>query len=288
MIPQQIAAIMSENKNAVVTVLSADTDVFVLLCFHLWKYKWHSTKQQMDTFSDGKDKLISITNTVEAHKLEMKSLIGLHALCGCDTVAMMFGIGKAKALKAVKDAPLSLLGEKDVDIEKVMQEATVFVSRCYGQCSAGSSEKRKTIYKRKTDSAKKSARPPALKSLPPTDEALKENIKRAHLTAALWKNCAPGSLPPMSPCDYGWEKIENVLILVMLPSNTQFAPDEVLNTTHCKGIKQKCSKSSKCSCVSIGVKCNPQLCACVDCENTQKIALESDSDSESEVESDVE
>ena len=71
----------------------------------------------------------------------------------------------------------------------------------------------------------------------------------------------------------------------MLSSNTQFAPDEVLNTTHCKGIKQKCSKSSKCSCVGIGVKCNPQLCACV--ENTQKIALESDSDSESEVESDV-
>ena len=65
----------------------------------------------MDTFSDGKDKLISINNTVEAHKLKMKSLIGLHALCGCDTVAMMFGIGKAKALKAVKDAPLSLLGE---------------------------------------------------------------------------------------------------------------------------------------------------------------------------------
>ena len=42
---------------------------------------------------------------------------------------MMFGMRKAKALKAVKDAPLSLLGKKDVDIEKVMQEATVFVSR---------------------------------------------------------------------------------------------------------------------------------------------------------------
>ena len=35
MIPQQIAEIVSENKNAVVTVLPADTDVFVLLCFHL-------------------------------------------------------------------------------------------------------------------------------------------------------------------------------------------------------------------------------------------------------------
>ena len=87
--------------------------------------------------------------------------------------------------------------------------------------------------------------------MPPTDEALKENIKRAHFTASLWKICASGSLPPMSPCDYGWEKIENVLIPVILPSNTQFAPDEVLNTTHCRCIKQKGSKSNKCSCVSI-------------------------------------
>ena len=100
MIPQQIAAIMSENKNAVVTVLSADTDVFVLLCFHLWKYKWHSTKLQMDTLSDGKDKLISINYIVEAHKLGMKYLIGLHALSGCDTVPMMFGIGKTKGIES--------------------------------------------------------------------------------------------------------------------------------------------------------------------------------------------
>ena len=53
---------------------------------------------------------------------------------------MMFGIGKAKALKAVKNSPLSLLGEKDAYIEEVIQEATVFVSRCYGQCSVGSSK----------------------------------------------------------------------------------------------------------------------------------------------------
>ena len=55
----------------------------------------------MDTFSDGKDKLISINNTVEAHKLIINSLIGLHALSGCDTVPMMFGIENSKAFKAV-------------------------------------------------------------------------------------------------------------------------------------------------------------------------------------------
>ena len=58
----------------------------------------------------------------------MKSLIGLHALSGCDTVSMMFGIGKSKALKAVKDAPLSLLGKTDADFDHVLQEASTFVS----------------------------------------------------------------------------------------------------------------------------------------------------------------
>ena len=199
MIPQQIAAIVSADEKAVVTVLSAVTDVFVLLCFHLWKCKWHSIKLHMDTFSDGKDKLISINNTVEVHKLEIPSLIGLHALSGCDTVPMMFGIGKSKAMKSVRDAPLILLGEKDADIEEVMQEAFAFVSRCYGQYNHGSSENRQTIWKRKTDSARKSAKPTALKSLPPTDDALRENIKRAHFTAALWKNCLSGNLPPNEP-----------------------------------------------------------------------------------------
>ena len=74
---------------------------------------------------------------------------------------MMFGIGKSKVLKAVKNAPLSLLGETDADFDHILQEASTFVSKCYGQCGTGSSENRKTIWKRKTDSAKKSANPPA-------------------------------------------------------------------------------------------------------------------------------
>ena len=129
-------------------------------------------------------------------------------------------------MKSVRDAPLILLGEKDADNEEVMQEAFAFVSRCYGQYNHGLSENRQTIWKRKTESPRKSAKPPALKSLPPTDDALRENIKRAHFTAALWKNCLSGNLPPMNPCDYGWEKIENLLIPVMLPGGVKIAPDE--------------------------------------------------------------
>ena len=38
----------------------------------------------------------------------------------------------------------------------------------------------------KNDGAHKGSNPPALKSLPPTNEALEMNIRRAHYTAILW------------------------------------------------------------------------------------------------------
>ena len=43
---------------------------------------------------------------------------------------------------------------------------------------------------------KKAANPPALKSLPPTDEALELNFKRVHYASIMWKNCDPGNAPP--------------------------------------------------------------------------------------------
>ena len=52
----------------------------------------------MDPFSGG-SKLISIKKSVNAKQHIMLSLVALHAIPGCDTVPMMFGIGKIKSLK---------------------------------------------------------------------------------------------------------------------------------------------------------------------------------------------
>ena len=79
----------------------------------------------------------------------MISLIGLHILSGCVTVPMMFGIGKSKALKAVKDAPLSLLGEIDADFDHILQEASIFVSKYYGQVVLGHQRKERPSGKEK-------------------------------------------------------------------------------------------------------------------------------------------
>ena len=56
------------------------------------------------------------------------------------------------------------------------------------------------MWSKKTDNAKLNANPPTLKSLPPTDEALELNIKRAYYQAMLWQNSVYGIPPDKDPC----------------------------------------------------------------------------------------
>ena len=55
------------------------------------------------------------------------------------------------------------------------------------------------LWKKKTDAAKLSAKPPSLKSLPPTDEALTLNILRSHVV--LLNHCVDGQLPDIDPLE---------------------------------------------------------------------------------------
>ena len=50
----------------------------------------------------------------------------------------------------------------------------------------------------KTDGAKKIAKPPALRSPLPTDEALKMNSKLSHYVAFMWENCVTGKPPQLN------------------------------------------------------------------------------------------
>ena len=55
---------------------------------------------------------------------------------------------------------------------------------------------RLSLWRRKTEGSKMTAKPPDLKRLPPTDPALELNIKRAHYQAMVWFNCVEGEPPP--------------------------------------------------------------------------------------------
>ena len=94
MMPQQVHSILKEEGKKSVKVRSSDTNVFVPLCYH-FANDWTPKYVYMDPFS-GRSKLISIENSVNAKQHIMPSLVALHAISGCDTVPMMFGIGRVK------------------------------------------------------------------------------------------------------------------------------------------------------------------------------------------------
>ncbi len=162
-------------------VVSDDTDVFALLVFFCWK--WQTTAQI------GMKKFDARVIEHQRHdaKLGPKSsqLLAAHAISGCDTVSFMFGKGKASAVSTMisHDTGLEQLGETDVSLDDIIRVGHRFVGMLYKAKGNTTSmnELRNSMFTSKR--AK-----PKIKSLPPTDSALAEHIKRAHLQTMIWKS----------------------------------------------------------------------------------------------------
>ena len=81
--------------------------------------------------------MVDIGKTVKKHACIVTEILPAHALTGCDTVEVYFGLGKGTALKVLRagSQSLSLLGVKDALLESVIAQATGFISACYAQTS---------------------------------------------------------------------------------------------------------------------------------------------------------
>ena len=63
----------------------------------------------------------------------MTNLLPAHAISGCDTVACYLGIGKGRVIKHLKEGcDLSAIGNVDAPLQQVIDQATRFISACYG------------------------------------------------------------------------------------------------------------------------------------------------------------
>ena len=166
-----------------IKVVCDDTDVFILLVHFYHHYNLECNVLMEGTSRDRT--VISIPETVVKHYDIVESLLVMHALSGCDTVPQLRGIGKKKALNASKkDNRLPHLGNIYVPFDLIVNECCKFVATCYGvQKYSSMTKARYTLWNKKVGN--KTA--PQLKALPPTIEVLKENIKRAHYQAAIWK-----------------------------------------------------------------------------------------------------
>jgi len=285
---QQAVALANQGINCM-KVICDDTDVFVLLVHY-----YHHCKLTCQLLMEGtssKRTVIDIGATAKQHVDIVPDILAAHVLSGCDTVPHLWGIGKSTVIKVLKKGcTLESLGNPNGDIEDITAAATVFAAKCYGSSVQGTmSDVRFDMWK-KTTAKKKLTAKPKLKALPPTTEAFKENVKRAHIQACVWNSVLSEDPPDMDPCNFGWSKDEPTksLVPVSVPDDVEPAPPEILQVIRCGcSTDQPCS-TGRCKCTRAQLTCT-FFCSC-NAENvcynqwTKRATEESDQDSEEEAE----
>ena len=118
-------------------------------------------------------------------------------------------------------------------MESVFQQATSFISACYGQTNCSTmSETRLKVSLSKTGEGSST---PNLCTLPPTTKAFKENVKRVHHHAMVWQSQEAQNPPELDSTEYGWVKNyqDKCLQPVTLPDEVELVPEMVLRLIKC-------------------------------------------------------
>ena len=253
----------ASQPNKGVSVVSDDTDVFVLLLYFYAKYNLTGLVIMESPVKDRAT--IDIRSTLNKNKDIILDLPAAHALSGCDTTACLYGIGKATVVSILRtqSVPLSSVGDVSSQFEDVLKEATNFMTACYKMKTDGSdmSSVRQKVWASRVGKAPSCA--PKLCSLPPTSEAFRENVKRAHLQTCTWTHAVDTDPPSLDPVQFGWTKDETskTLVPVMLPKTVQLAPEDVLKLIKCSCESQSPCESLRCTCNKARLSCTI-FCAC--------------------------
>lgn len=92
------------------------------------------------------------------------------------------------------------------------------------------------LWKKKTDSAQLTAKPPATRSLLPTNESLELNNTSVPLQRAYWEKSINGEPPKLDPCKLELEENPynpSLTRPVMMPTGLPVTPEEILRITKC-------------------------------------------------------
>ena len=121
-------------------------------------------------------------------------------------------------------------------------------------------ETRPNIWKFKVSRSTASA--PKLQTLPPTNEAFRENVARAHLQVILWKRAMNPQPPDLNPTEFGWENgKDGELNPVTVPTGVALAPEELLKLIKCNCKSELPCSNNRCGCWKTGIGCTV-FCVC--------------------------
>ncbi len=101
---QQCYGLIFDSGCNSVTIISDDTDVFVLTC-HYFPIERSDVTVIMESTKSCRA-IVDIGKTATKHKSLLSSLLAAHALTGCDSICCYHGIGKKTAIKVTKQRKL--------------------------------------------------------------------------------------------------------------------------------------------------------------------------------------
>ena len=117
----------------------------------------------------------------------------------------------------------------------------------------------------KKDVQKRATSANDLKSLPPMMEAFAQNVRRAHLQAAIWRSALSSHPPSADVTHCGWSKDEAFKTLTPVPvatlSDVALAPPHILEMIRCGCASDVPCRSVQCGCEAAHLPCT-FFCSC--------------------------
>ena len=245
-----------------VNVVCRDTDVLLLLLAHqpylceaIWMFS-----------GTAKRKCHIPLHLIELEEEKRASLLAFHALTGCDTTSQFVGVGKKSAWAVFMQyhGLLQHLGEQNDISDQVLSDAEAFVCRLYRPDTDKTSinDVRVTSFRQATKS---------LDSLPPTQDALQQHIRRAHLQTLIWKRALEPCPVLPHPEECGWHLEEGILEPTFMTKEPVSAT--CLQLAYCGCSSERPCRTQRCTCTSLNLKCS-KACKCGSrCLNTSLVNI---------------
>jgi hypothetical protein len=265
------------SQKQVVAVVANDTDILILLLFHFRP----ADMSDIVMLSQQSQRTTSIRTVAGAlGPLIVSRLLVIHAFSGCDTVSGLFGHGKrsiyqkfskASNVQNLFDAMESLTAGH----EEVWSAGSQLLALLYGGSVTDQlNHLRYACYMFVTATSAQLPRP---ERLPPTENAARYHVFRAHLQILQWKCLSTAVVDAVM---WGWKLHEGKYIPIA--NDRDIAPADLLKVVSCKcrsDARKPCG-SQLCMCRKYGLSCISACKNCngVSCENATEISIDNIAD----------
>lgn len=243
----------SEQGYERLVVRCKDTDVLVLLPFfsnELCQEIW------MQTGSFNSPKFVKV-HQIHIQNTMRESLLGYHAITGCDTVSHFRGYDKNKSWKVYENNSelLQNIGD-DILTEETILGAEEFVCKMYSESSDITSvnELRCRLFRQGRVEPEK---------LPPTKDTLVQHIRRAHYQDTVWRSSLKSRQQLDSPIQNGWQRHADGTQLKPLLTTIDPVPRTCVAIVSCGCKSARSCATTRCKCRKGEMICTP-ACSCVD------------------------